>query len=306
MPTASEEQKIHAFLAQAAEEQYTQLIESAAVEAIPRDGAEAMNVNQPGDPGPFPDAVYMADLFYTADTGTNDILWTLRMKNGDTLLLRQVIVAIPRPLLTYFPEDEPMETIEELQALLDRIAAEEPENASVILYLPPVRYTGGLELDKRSFTFYGSSDGATTTTFTGPLRLRATSPDFITLRDLRVEGDGTGTGVFASAGVAMFNCTVTGWEVGAQIVNGGFLTPQDCTFEENGIGASYNTHESNLTADTFENVTFRNNRVGLLITDLPTPDLRLENAQFTGNETDIQNDSDVVVEQLTVEEEDED
>ena len=32
----------------------------------------------------FPNAAYVSDINYVSDSGTNDIQWTLTMKNGDT------------------------------------------------------------------------------------------------------------------------------------------------------------------------------------------------------------------------------
>ncbi len=287
-----------------AKDEFAQLIEYATVEATPRDGARTMDVEQPGPADPFPGAILLSQLLYTSETGTNDILWTVRMKNGDTLLLHQVVTTLRRPTLTYYPDTEDMSTVEKLQALLERISGEAPENAAVILHLPPVRYEGGLDLDQRSFTLYGSSDGNLTTTFTGPIRVRSQSPDYTTLRDLRLEGGGQGVGFFASVGTVLQSCTVSGWQTGAQAVNGGFISAQFCTFEDNDVGLAFNTHEAKLTADILRQPVFRRNRVGLLLTDMPAnpSTLRLEDPVFEDNQADVQNDSAAAVEYTTGEE----
>lgn len=60
------------------------------------------------------------------------------MKNGDTILLRHKMVIEPVEVVDYTPADYDMDTIEDLQALVDQIQAEVPLPTVVRLNLPPV------------------------------------------------------------------------------------------------------------------------------------------------------------------------
>ena len=92
------------------------------------------------------------------------------MKNGDTIRLHQELIFEPVETLDFYPEDYPMDTIEDLRALVDRIEAEVPLPTVVNLYLPPVWYEEGLTLDGRPINLYGSVDEQNKrTAFLGPV-----------------------------------------------------------------------------------------------------------------------------------------
>ena len=52
----------------------------------------------------------------------NEVVWTLRMKSGDVLHLTMTVEFEEQQALRITPEDAPLETAQELQALLDRAA----------------------------------------------------------------------------------------------------------------------------------------------------------------------------------------
>ncbi len=56
--------------------------------------------------------------------------------------LKQTYEVIPLAHRVYTPEDTPLDTIEELKALLKRIKQEVPADARCECYLPPVTYEG--------------------------------------------------------------------------------------------------------------------------------------------------------------------
>ena len=117
--------------------EFLELVEAAEVTTAPEDGARAMTATVPAHDESFPLAALTSHIGYDAQCGTNAVCWRITMKNGDTLTLRQSIHAILQPTVSYYPEDVPMDTLEELQTLLDTIEAEVDPDTAVQIYLPP-------------------------------------------------------------------------------------------------------------------------------------------------------------------------
>ena len=86
------------------------------------------------------------------------LLLTVNMKNGDTIRLRQVHHFHATPTYTYTPEDAPMNTTEELQALLEELGRTAESDAEINIHLPPVAYEGELVLNRLAVNLYGSLD----------------------------------------------------------------------------------------------------------------------------------------------------
>ena len=70
----------------------------------------------------------------------NEVVWTLRMKSGDVLHLTMTVEFEEQQALRITPEDAPLETTQELQALLDRLAEEYNADTSITVELPDVTY----------------------------------------------------------------------------------------------------------------------------------------------------------------------
>ena len=70
----------------------------------------------------------------------NEVVWTLRMKSGDVLHLTMTVEFEEQQALRITPEDAPLETAQELQALLDRLAEEYDADTSITVELPDVTY----------------------------------------------------------------------------------------------------------------------------------------------------------------------
>ena len=94
----------------------------------------------------FPYAALTSHIDYWAGCGTNDILWTLNLKSGETLQLSQTITVREQKLVAFRPEDTPMDTLEDLQALMTYIDTEVDVDTAVQVYLPARVYEGGLNL----------------------------------------------------------------------------------------------------------------------------------------------------------------
>lgn len=274
-----------------AREAFLELVDSVQMTAAPRDGAQQLETSDPTETQDFPEAALMGDLFYRSDCGINDITWTLRMKNGDVLRLHQVFEVIEQQIISIYPEDAPMDTIEELQALVDRLAVETDEDTMVDIYLPAVTYTGGLRLDKRAFSFYGATEGTGRTVFTGPSRVSVSNPEYVEFWNITFAGSG-GTGLHATDGVAVWFCTFTGWDVGVLSTEWSWASVHGTTFLDNDVGFQFNSHSSRLVSTEYDQCQFRNNRIGFYAKAVPGEYvLTFPDTVFSGNETDILNEA---------------
>lgn len=107
-----------------------------------------------------PECPLLSLIDFTGESGTAELVWTFAMKNGDTITLRQTYEVTPIPVYDYYPEDHPMDTAEELQALIDSISGQVEDLAVVNLHLPPVTYEGGVTIQDWNLNLYGSTDAA--------------------------------------------------------------------------------------------------------------------------------------------------
>ena len=147
--------------------------------------------------------------------GPVEVEWTLSMKNGDTLRLYQKLIFEPVETLDFYPEDYPMDTIEDLRALVDRIEAEVTLPTVVNLHLPPVWYEGGLALDGRPINLYGNVDDQNRrTAFLGPVAVTPEDGRRSIVENVEFRGDGTGTGLTVEADARIENCGFYGWDTG--------------------------------------------------------------------------------------------
>ncbi|MDY6181801.1 MAG: zinc-ribbon domain-containing protein [Candidatus Faecousia sp.] len=263
-------------------------VESCVLEAFPNENS-ALEISDPVFDTVFAPAARECDVIFTGESGTNELVWTLRMKNGDTIRLRETFEVIPLVHQAFTPEDAPMETLEDLRALLERINREVPADTIVDIYLPPVTYTGNLTMVSRAVNFYGCSDGSGRTTFTGTLTLRTDSPSNVTLCDLDFAGSG-GTGLSSTVSALIFGCSFSGWDIGAEVGDGGMIGVENCVFRNNGIGFRYDTTGYSFFKTGFPDCTFRDNGIGVQFARLPgTMALDFAFTVFSGNETDIDN-----------------
>lgn len=167
-------------------------------------------------PGPnqnFPGAALVSDIYYTADCGTNEVIWTLNMKNGDVICLTQWVVTSLMETLVYDSSNAELETENDPRSLLDRINTEADENTVVEIYLPPVTYEGDLELTGQGINLFGSTEGDGQTTFTGTITAARENYEAMDIKEITFAGQG-GTGLIASTGINLRECIFTGWDTG--------------------------------------------------------------------------------------------
>ncbi len=263
-------------------------VERCTVEADPNeDGALELGpaeYNEMFDP-----AVLEADVFLTGNSGTNQLLWTLEMKNGDTIRLRQTVAVTPLIHQAYSPADTAMDTLDDLAALLERIRTEVPDETVVDIYLPAATYEGDLVLDDRAVNLYGCGDGSGRTVFRGSLTVNTREPDRVRLEDLDFAGSG-GTGLTATAAMKIAGCTFTGYDIGALVANGGMIGVNACDFRENGVGFCYDTNSYTSFQEDFPDSILENNGIGVQFRALPGDiPLDFHGCSFAGNQVDVDN-----------------
>lgn len=244
----------------------------------------------------YPDAAVMSIIdFGLKGPGnyTAELLYTITMKNGDVIRMRQAYTFESISIYTYTAQDVPMDTIEELQALVDRACEEIGEYDQLHLYLPAVTYTGGLEIGDRLVRLYGSltPDGQRTA-FTGTTRV--SSPKGVSeFQDIAFLGNGQDVGILVS-GTTRFqlvNCRVSGWGTGLQAVDSAWIDTDGTIFADNRVGLCFDSADTPMVSDNFyTGNTFQDNDTAVLLkhvgSDVP---LEFPDTLFTGNGQDIDN-----------------
>ncbi len=263
-------------------------VERCTLEAFPNENG-ALEIAEPRYNERFIASVLESDVFFTGASGTNELVWTLTMKNGDTIRLRHTFEVLPLVHQAYTAEDTPLNTMEELRALLDRIDAEVPADTVVDIYLPPVTYTGELDISSRAANLYGCSDGSGRTVIEGSLTVSTHDPDNVMLHDLDFVGSG-GNGLTAAASTEIWNCSFTGYDIGAAVTNGGMIGVEGCTFRNNKIAFSYNTSGYYFFKTGFADCRIEGNEIGVQFVNLPgASPLDFGGTVFSGNGTDVDN-----------------
>lgn len=153
-----------------------------------------------------------------------------------------------------------MDTVEELQALLDQTAREVPTSDLVYLYLPPVTYEGDLTLS-RSYEFYGCTDeGENRTVLKGSVTMDSGSYHWINyFYDMDFVGDGTDIGIMAPVKAWAIGCSFTGYQTGFQSQGEAWVNVTQCTFTGNEVGFHFNSIGQSASDTRYHNNTFTNN-----------------------------------------------
>ena len=219
----------------------------------------------------------------------NEVVWTLRMKSGDVLHLTMTVEFEEQQALRITPEDAPLETAQELQALLDRLAEEYDADTSITVELPDVTYDAPVSVGC-AVTLKGSGTAFAAPVTVTPLSDTERCHAYVRFSEVSFEGDGSGTGVTARAPTYLENCRVTGWDVGALAVNGGWVYLHGGYIGGNGVGARYDSAYSNSYTYTIRHIDFLNNTTALELLCLPPNSYAaLDDCRFRGNGTDVYN-----------------
>lgn len=249
------------------------------------DSPSPMVCSQPAYNDGVPECPLISLIDYTGESGTAELVWTFRMKNGDTIHLRQTYEITPIQVYDYYPEEYPMDTVEELQALIDSIGGQVEEVAVVNLHLPAVTYAGGLTLRDRSLNLYGSADAdGNRTTFTGPVQVLAPYSSITYFYDMDFVGDGSGTGLSGSGPFRATGCTFTGWDTGVLAYGTSWANVIGCTFRYNLIGFRFDSSGEYANHPMFNDNQFIGNDVGVQLDSVPTDvTLNFQGSVFQGN-----------------------
>ena len=279
---------------------FSALLEDWSVTVTAPDGGERCTLSAPTfDYISTTDAMLYQELTGTSACADNEIVWTLRMKNGDVVTVKQGVTYSAKTKVEYHWEDTPMNTAAELQALLDDITASAKAEEAVYLYLPAVTYDAPVSVDS-PMTLMGHQEG---TTFSATLTANATEQDdwtepMVKLRSLTFSGAG-GTGVNACGPVYLRGCRFTGWDVAAQALDGGWIfCREDVRFDRNAVALRLNSNFSISCGANINNTSFTRNGVALQLERIPGErmGLMLDYCTFYGNGTDIENPESYTVE----------
>lgn len=219
----------------------------------------------------------------------NEVVWTLRMKSGDVLHLTMTVEFEEQTTLYFGQQDAPLDTAQELQALLDRLAEEYDADTSITVELPDVTYDAPVSVGC-AVTLKGSGTAFAAPVTVTPLSDTERCHAYVRFSEVSFEGDGNGTGVTARAPTYLENCRVTGWDVGALAVNGGWVYLHGGYIGGNGVGARYDSAYSNSYTYTIRHIDFLNNTTALELLCLPPNSYAaLDDCRFRGNGTDVYN-----------------
>ena len=269
------------------QEAFINAVESCSVTAEPEGNAKTVDIlgPAPGSKDGFTGA-WKADVMYSSLTGTNKICWEVKMKNGDTLRLSHKITCTGIQVIVYHYEDTPMETVDEIHALIQKTADETPD-AILKLYLPPVTYEGSLVMDTTTAFLFGSEEDGKKTTFTDTIQVKTRVPAVAEFYDLEFQGNG-GIGILSTEGLRLQACAFIGWDTGLEVDDGGWASVNNAAFIGNHTGFRFNSKKSSYVNPRYENVVFAENDTGLEIINVPGDyELSFINPVFDGNKTDI-------------------
>ncbi|MEY8419439.1 zinc ribbon domain-containing protein [Oscillospiraceae bacterium 44-5] len=237
-----------------------------------------------------PDAALVSSIHFYAGSGQGTLRWTIEMKNGDVIRLYQTMQAQPMELYLFTPENTPLNTVEEVQALLDSldVITEGSHMNTVEIHLPPVTYDGGITIP-RGVNLYGAGEEEGRTVFTGPVRITGQATGVSWLYDLDFVGGGEGVGFSSSSRVFLQGCRFTGWRTGL-LMQDNIASAWNCTFEDNETGIHFNADTGSFMDSRYMEDVFRNNTTAVLLERVPTETaISFPESLFSGNGADIDN-----------------
>ncbi len=276
-----------------ADNEFSKLVRDVRISATPANGAQALEMSTPAPNPEQPDPFLVSDFYFNVGNGRNDITWEIEMLNGDIIRLHHAFIVRATEQISYSYLTTSMDTIEELQLLVDTVCAEADEDAEVSIFLPPLIYEGELRIPKRSINFigtFGGENSSVRTTFTGTVTVDGFGPTASSFRNVVFEVPG-GIGVFARQSVVLDNCTLRGCETGAYAEEAGWVIAIGCFFEENGIGLDINNYtNARLNNPEYYFNSFTDNGIGFRLSSCTyKSDFRFEDCTFSGNGQDIMN-----------------
>ncbi len=268
-------------------EEFTENIKEFKVTTVPRDGAVSMRTMESELRKEETGQIGETHVVYGPENGTNDICWDLTMKNGDTIHLEHTMTCELMPDMEVHYEDTPLNTMADIEAVLEEVMENAVPKTVPVLYLPPIEYEGELTLDRCTAKFIGSTEGEKRTTFTGTVTVKTRSPILTDLNNISFEGHG-GIGLAAEEGVIVTDCSFRGYDIAADARDGSWIILESCQFEGNGTGFRFASGHATCSSPWYYGLRFVGNDVGIEIRQVPrnTP-LELVDCVFENNGTDV-------------------
>ena len=275
-----------------AKEVFLRKVESITVELLQGgDSPEPWQYTEPQATDYDPEAASRSILTYTDRSGDMELRWTITMQNGDTIRLYQRMALGVVPTRHFYPEDVPMDTMDDLQALVDQINETITSDVIVYIHLPAVTYEGSLLLEQRSMNLIGSEgpDGSRTT-FAGTLQATAQKGYICQFQNLRFTGEGEGVGVSASARINFSGCRFAGWRTGVLCYGNSWVNIKNSVFEDNTVGFHFNSTSNNRSDHMYSGNLFQRNGTAVLLESVPSDQaLYFDGTRFSRNGADIDN-----------------
>lgn len=221
------------------------------------------------------------------------LIWSLHMKNGDTISVKSELSVTPIHTYEYSQENADLSTSQSLQELIDRLVKETDRKDIVNITLPAVTYDEPLVLYGRAFNLTGTRSGEKQTAFSSGIRIRAAEDgqDWICyFTDLDFPGTGKRVAISAANRVWTRECRFTDWDTALLAHGDAWINTTDCLFEGNQIGLHYNISGGGSSDTRFTGNTFTGNATAVLLEQVAT-DIRMDfgDCLFEGNGTDIDN-----------------
>ena len=219
----------------------------------------------------------------------NEVVWTLYMKNGDEIQLTMTVEFEEQTTLYFGQQDAPLDTAQELQALLDRLAQEYDADTAITVELPGVTYDRPITVGC-AVTLRGTGTVFAAPVTVSPLADTKRAIACVHFQETAFTGGGAGTGITAGAPTYLENCRVTGWEVGTLAVSGGWVYLYEGYVGGNDVGARYDSAYSSSYTYTIRRIDFMNNGTALELLCMPPRAYAvLEDCRFRGNDVDVAN-----------------
>lgn len=218
------------------------------------------------------------------------ILWTITMKNGDTIRLGMDLSIYAAQIHDYSPENTNLSDSQALQALIDRIAEETDYRDTVNIHLPAVTYTEPVILHGHTVNLIGSESENGRTTFTAGIQMRDEFYEICYLSGIDFVGSGSGVAISAAGRLWTQECTFTGWKTAILVFGNVWANTTDCTFTDNEIGLHYNSTDISPSDSHFTGNHFTGNGTAVLLERVPSElTLNFGECVFEDNDVDLDN-----------------
>ena len=265
----------------------------------------SVHIEQPDSPSPIqctdpepmelnPGAALGTLIDFTRESESPaQIIYTLNMKNGDTIRLGMELTIKKTAIYNFSPEDTDLSDSKALQALIDWAEAETEPEDSVNVLLPAVTYTEPIVLRGRAINLTGSEEDGKRTTFTAGIQMQRDDDanfwiSYFTGIDFT--GDGSGVAISAASRLWTKECRFSNWKTAILGFGNVWVNTTDCTFENNGVGLHYNSDNVSPSDSHFTGNRFTGNDTAVLLDKVPA-DVVMDfgGCTFSGNRIDIDN-----------------